>query len=49
MNTYRVWFDNGSAVLVNADTAADAKREAEAMADRDGYAGLRAIKAEKLN
>ena len=49
MNAYRVWFDNGAAVLVNADTPAEACILAEDLATRDGHAGLRAIKAERLN
>ena len=40
MKTYRVWYDNGAAVLVNAHTADDARAMALEMADRDGYRGL---------
>ena len=40
MKTYRVWYDNGSAVIVDARTAADARAMALEQADRDGYHGL---------
>jgi hypothetical protein len=48
MNTYRVWYDNGAAVLVNAHTAQDAKNEAEEMATADGRPGLRVTRVEDL-
>jgi hypothetical protein len=49
MYVWRVWYDNGAAVLVEAETPAAACDAAEALATADGYAGLRAVKAECLS
>lgn len=48
MHTYRVWLDNGSAVLVNAYTADDARQMALEQADRDGRHGLGVDSVERL-
>jgi hypothetical protein len=48
MNCYRVWFDNGAAVLQNAITPEDAKKQAEDEAAEAGYGGLRAVRVERL-
>lgn len=48
MKTYRVWYDNGAAVLVNANTADDAKAMALEQADRDGYPGLAVERVEDI-
>jgi hypothetical protein len=45
MTIWTVTFDNGSEVQVMAWDAEDAMRVAEAEAERDGYGGLRAIRA----
>lgn len=49
MNTYRVWYGDGAAILVNAMTTSDARRKAEELAERDGYDGLAITKVEQLN
>jgi hypothetical protein len=43
-----VWFDNGGAVLVNANTAAAARAMALEQADRDGYHGLAVERVEDI-
>ena len=48
MKTYRVWYDNGAAVLVHAHTAADARAMALEQADRDGYHGLKVERVEDI-
>jgi hypothetical protein len=48
MKTYRVWYDNGAAVLVNANTAAAARAMALEQADRDGYPGLAVERVEDI-
>ena len=48
MYTYRVWFDDGSAVLINAHTADDAKAMALEQADRDGYPWLAVERVEDI-
>ena len=48
MKTYRVWYDNGAAVLVNANTADDARAMALEQADRDGYPGLKVERVEDI-
>lgn len=49
MKTYRVWYDNGAAVLVNANTADDARQLALEQATADGYEGLSVAQVEQLN
>lgn len=44
MHTYRVWFDDGSATIVNARTPEEANQIAEAM-----YPGTHSLKAERLD
>ena len=48
MYTYRVWFDNGSAVLINAHTAGDAQQMALEQATADGHPGLGVDRVERL-
>ena len=49
MSTWLVTFSNGARVQVEAYSAAEAKREAERQADRDGFPGLSAISAKSEN
>jgi len=48
MNCWRCWFNNGAAVLVDAETEQDARRIAENQAILDGYGGLTVKKVECL-
>lgn len=48
MHTYRVWLDNGSAVLVNAHTADDARQMVLEQAATDGYPGLGVDSVERI-
>ena len=47
MNDWIVTLSNGARVVVEASSAADALREAEEQATRDGYGGLSAVAAER--
>lgn len=49
MHTYRVWYGDGSAVLINAHTADDARQLALEQATADGYEGLSVAQVEQLN
>lgn len=49
LKTWRCWYSNGSAVLVDAHTEADARHDAEELAERDGYPGLSVVRVELLS
>jgi len=46
MTVWRCWYSNGAAVLVPAYSEADARWEAEEMAERDGHPGLSVTRVE---
>lgn len=48
MKCWRVWYDNGAAVLVDAVSEEEARREALRQAKADGYPGLGVKRVECL-